>query len=97
MRNTYDGHGGYSAEHREEARQIAKEEIQKAIPQIQQEAYNQALSNLLAALKMDIETCVDIGFSTGEEIFHDRKTKEAILKNVYNMIVNNLEKSYTLN
>ena len=96
MRNTYDGHGGHAAEHREEMKQIAQEEIQKAIPQIQQEAYNQAVSNLLAALKMDIETCVDVGFSTGEEIFHDRKTKQAVLTNVYNMIVDNLQKSYVL-
>lgn len=89
-RDTHDGHGGRAEEHRAEMREIAQEDIQKAIPQIQQEAYNQAISNLLSSLKMDIETCVDIGFSTGEEIFHDKRTKQAILTSVYNMIVNNL-------
>ena len=55
-----------------------------------QEAYNQAVNNLLAALRVDIETCVEIGLSTGEEIFRDRRTKQAILTSVYNMIVDNL-------
>ena len=95
-RDTQDGHGGRAEEHRAEMREIAQEEIQKAIPQIQQEAYNQAISSLLDALKVDIETYVDIGFSTGEEIFHDKKTKQAIMKCIYDMIVDNLQKSYVL-
>ena len=33
-RNTQDGHGGRAEEHRAEMREIAQEEIQKAIPQI---------------------------------------------------------------
>ena len=94
--DTRDGHGGRAEEHRAEMREIAQEEIRKAVPQLQQEAYNQAVNDLLAALKMDIETCVDIAFNTGEEIFHDKKTKQAVLMNVYNMIVDNLQKSYVL-
>ena len=89
-RNTQDGHGGRAEEHRAEMREIALEEIQKAIPQIQQDAYNQAVSNLLAALKMDIETVVNIALDTGEEIFHDKRTKQALLQTLIKSVKQSL-------
>ena len=65
---TQDGHGGRAQEHREEMRQIAKEEIAKALPQIQRDAYIHALSDLQQALRADVTTIVDIALSTGENI-----------------------------
>lgn len=94
---TQDGHGGHAQEHREEMRQIAREEIAKAIPQIQQDAYARALSNLLDALKADITTIVDIQTSTGEEIFHDSKTKQAIMSSIYKSVLDNLGSQYMIN
>ena len=91
-----DGHGGHAFEHREEMRQIALEEIQKVIPQIQQDAYAQALNSLLSALKADITTVVDIAFNTGENIFHDARTKQAIMNSIYQIVVDNLKSEYTI-
>ncbi len=96
-RDTYDGHGGHAAEHHEEMRQIAQDEIRKAIPQIQKEAYNQAISDLLDALRADVTTIVDIQLDSGERIFHDSRTKQAIMNSVYNTIIKNLESHYGLN
>lgn len=93
---TQDGHGGHAREHREEMRQIAQEEIQKAIPDILQTAYAQALSDLLNALRADITTVVDIAMSTGEEIFHDSKTRHAIMNSIYNTVLEKLKTQYTI-
>ena len=49
-RGTQDGHGGRSAEHREEMRQIAKEVVQEIAPQIAAQIYNEALQRLVGAL-----------------------------------------------
>ena len=92
--DTQDGHGGHAEEHREEMRQITQQEIQKTIPQIQQEAYAQALNSILSSLQADINTIVDISFSTGEEIFHDSKTKQIVMKAIYKKVIENLNKTY---
>ena len=63
----------------------------KSIPEIQQTAYAQALSDLLNALRADITTVVDIALNTGEEIFHDSKTKQALMKSIYNTVLENLK------
>ena len=94
--NTRDGHGGRAEEHRAEMREIAREEIEKAIPQIYQDAYNQAVSDLLSALRADVTTIVDIGTDSGEEIFRDSRTKQAIMNSLYNSIISHLDKQYTL-
>ena len=95
-RDTQDGHGGHAQEHREEMRQIAQEEIEKVIPQIQQDAYAQAAKALLQALHADITTVVDIAFETGENIFHDARTKHAIMKSIYDLIEQNMQTEYTI-
>ncbi len=77
-------------------RQIAREEIAKAIPQIQQDAYAHALSDLLGALRADVTTVVDIAMNTGEEIFHDAKTKQALMNSIYKTILDNLGTQYTI-
>ena len=93
---TRDGHGGHAAEHREEMRQIAQEEIAKIIPQIQQDAYAQAVNALLQALQVDVTTVVDIALETGESIFHDAKTKHVIMKSIFETIKQNLQADYTI-
>ena len=77
-------------------RQIAQEEIAKAIPQIQQDAYRQAVNNLLQALKADITTVVDIALDTGENSFHDARTRQALMNALYDTIIKNLQTDYTL-
>ena len=93
---TRDGHGGHAAEHREEMRKIAQEEIQKVIPQLYQEAYMQASNSLLQALQADITTIVDISLETGENILHDSQTKHVIMKNIYEIIKQNLPPEFTI-
>ena len=77
-------------------RQIAKEEIAKALPQIQRDAYIHALSDLQQALRADVTTIVDIALSTGENIFHDARTQQALMKSIYDLIIKNLPTDYTL-
>lgn len=93
---TQDGHGGHAQEHSEEMRQIAQEEIKKAIPEIYRDAYAQAVNALLQALQADITTVVDIAFESGENIFHDSRTKHAIMKSIYETIKQNLQSDYPL-
>ena len=95
-RDTQDGHGGRAEEHRAEMREIAQEEIRKAIPDIQKEAYNYAMSDLLSALKADVTTVVNIQMDSGEEIFRDSKTKQVLFTAVYNTIISKLQKHYVL-
>ena len=94
--STQDGHGGHAREHHEEMRQIAKEEIAKAIPEIYKEAYAQAMNDLLQALRADITTVVDIALESGEDIFHDSKTRQALMNNLYDMVIKNMQKDYTI-
>ena len=93
---TQDGHGGHAFEHHEEMRQIAKEEIEKVIPQIYKEAYTQAINSLLQALRVDVTTVVDIALTTGEQIFHDARTRQALLKCMYETIISNLQTEFTI-
>ena len=95
-RDTQDGHGGHAREHHEEMRAIAQEEIKKAIPQIQEDAYNHAINNLLEALRADVNTVVDIQLSTGEHIFHDARTKQIIMRNIYDEIMKHLQTKYSI-
>ena len=82
-RNTQDGHGGRAREHHEEMRQIAQEEIRKVIPDIERQAYERAINDLLEALRADITTIVDIALESGESIFHDSRTRQALYNHVY--------------
>ena len=93
---TQDGHGGHAQEHYEEMRQIAQEEIAKVIPEIYKEAYEQAMNDLLQALRADITTVVDIALESGEDIFHDSKTRQALMNNLYDMVIKNMQKDYTI-
>lgn len=43
---------------------------------------------------MEITTAVNIAFDTGEEIFHDSRTKQAVMKAIYKQVIENLDKTY---
>ena len=85
-RGTQDGHGGKSAEHRAEFRQIAEEIAEKkvaaVIPQIYAAALQQARDDLLRALSFDVETVVSIAFQNGERIWRDSRTQKVIADNI---------------
>lgn len=93
---TRDGHGGQAQEHYEEMRQIVQEEIAKVIPEIYREAYAQAMNDLLQALRADITTIVDIALESGEDIFHDSKTRQALMNNLYETVIKNMQSEYTI-
>ena len=81
-RNTADGHGGHSAEHRAEmeqiAEQIAQRKIAEMIPEIQRAAYVSAYNNLIGALEFDITSAVSVAFENGAQIFYDSRTQKII-------------------
>jgi hypothetical protein len=77
-------------------RKIAQQEIQKAIPQLYHDAYNQALIDLLNALRADVSTVVDISLSTGEKIFHSEKVKQVLMNSLYNEIISRLDGKFTV-
>lgn len=89
-RNTADGHGGHSAEHRAEmeqiAEQIAQRKIAEMIPEIQRAAYVSAYNNLIGALEFDISSAVSIGLENCGTIFYDSKTQtilaEAVMREI---------------
>ena len=85
-RDTQDGHGGKSAEHRAEFRQIAEEiaeqKLAAVIPQICAAALQQARDDLLRALSFDVETVVSIAFQNGERIWRDSRTQKVIADNI---------------
>ena len=75
---TQDGHGGRSAEHREEMRQIAKEVVQELSPQIAAQIYNEALQRLVGALQYDIETIVSVSLEDAKNIFNSAQCRKII-------------------
>lgn len=75
---TQDGHGGRSAEHREEMRQIAKEVVQELAPQIAAQIYNEALQRLVGALQYDIETIVSVSLEDAKNIFNSAQCRKII-------------------
>ena len=95
-RSTQDGHGGHAREHHEEMRAIAQEEIRKAIPEIERHAYEKAINDLLEALRADVTAIVNIALETGENIFHDSRTRQALYNHVYNEIKKNLDRNYMI-
>ncbi len=93
-RNTQDGHGGHSLQHRQEMELIADAVVQKrmneALPEIKRAAVEQAYSDLLQALSFDVTSAVNIGFKNGESIFKDKKTQkivaDAVMREVYKQL-----------
>lgn len=81
-RNTQDGHGGHSAEHRAEmeqiAEQIAERKIAEMIPEIQKAAYVNAYNDIVGALDFDVTTAVSVAFENGAQIFYDSRTQKVI-------------------
>ena len=81
-RNTQDGHGGHSAEHRAEmeqiAERIAQQKIMEMIPEIQKAAYISAYNDIVSALSFDVTTAVSVAFENGAQIFYDSRTQKII-------------------
>ena len=84
---TQDGHGGRSAEHREEMRQIAKDAVYEYAPQIAAAIYNDALQRLVGAIQYDIETIVTVSMDDAGEIFNSKAYRriisDRIVKEIY--------------
>ncbi len=68
----------------------------KVIPEIYREAYAQAMNDLLQALRADITTVVDIALESGENIFHDARTRQALMNNLYETVIKNMHSEYTI-
>lgn len=49
-----------------------------------------AVNGLLSALKVDIESIVDIGFSNGKNIFYGKECQTAIMQAILKEIESNL-------
>ena len=75
---TQDGHGGRSAEHREEMRQIAVEVVKELAPQIAAQIYNESLQRLVGALQYDIETIVSVSLEDAKNIFNSAQCRRVI-------------------
>lgn len=84
--DTQDGHGGRAEQHHREMREEAVKAIRELVPKMIDELvppiaaaiYNEAITRLVGAITYDIETCVEVAFSTGEEIFSDKRVKQMI-------------------
>lgn len=85
-RNTQDGHGGHSAEHRAEmeeiAGRIAQQKIAEALPEIQRAAYISAYNDMVGALEFDVTSAVSIGLENCGTIFYDSKTQKVLAEAV---------------
>lgn len=101
-RNTQDGHGGMSEEHRAEmteiASHIAEQKIRELVPQIAREIYMKSLSDVLRGIKYDINTIVEFAFDDGREIFNSSKARKAVSDAIYREILKGLKnKEYEFN
>ena len=84
--STQDGHGGRAEQHHKEMREEAIKAIRELVPKMVDELvppiaaaiYNEAVTRLVGATTYDIEACVAVALSTGEEIFRDSKVKQMI-------------------
>lgn len=77
-RDTQDGHGGRAEEHHREMREIAEQAIKELVPEMAKQIYNESLTNLLGALRYDVETCVSVAVDSAEEIFRSSRLKHVI-------------------
>ena len=91
-------HGGHEQEHKEEIERITNEIIDKKVSEILDEVisntYYQALNDLLSALKVDINSIVEVAFSNAAEIFYGEKCQSSIKNALYNEVVKNLKTDY---
>lgn len=98
--STQDGHGGRAEQHhkemREEAitaiRELVPRMIEELVPPIAAAIYNEAVTRLVGATTYDIEACVSVALSTGEEIFRDSKVKQMISDRIMKEIKAQLDK-----
>ena len=93
-------HGNHGAEHKREFEQVANDifdkKLQAILPEIEQSAYNRALTDFLSALKIDITSIVTVGMTNGREIFYGEKCQTAIMNAVMNEVRSALNGTYTI-
>lgn len=77
-RGSQDGHGGHSAQHRQEMMEIAKAAVYEYAPQIAAAIYNDALQRLIGAMEYDIETIVTVSMEDVGEIFSSSRCRKVI-------------------
>ena len=88
---TQDGHGGHSAEHREEMRQIAMEVVKELAPQIAAQIYNESLQRLVGALQYDIETIVSVSLEDAGELIRSKKFSKVISDKIVKSLKANIK------
>ena len=77
-RGSQDGHGGHSAQHRQEMMEIAKAAVCEYAPEIAASIYNSAIERLVGALQYDIDTIVSVSLQDVGEIFNSNKCRQII-------------------
>lgn len=82
---TKDGHGGKAEEHRTEMEEVARkvfaeeyERRKEEFYQMQCQAYEQALTDVLGALEYDVHSVTKIGIEGCREIFEGEKAQRFI-------------------
>ena len=90
-RGAQDGHGGRSAEHREEMYAIAEEMVNKLAPQIAAEIYNESLQRLVGALQYDIETIVSVSLEDAKNIFNSSQCRKIISDRIMKELMSRLD------
>ena len=89
--NTRDGHGGRSAEHKEEMRQIAMQVVKELAPQIAAQVYNESLRRLVGALQYDIETIVSVSLEDAKNIFNSSQCRRVISDRIMKELMSKLD------
>lgn len=92
-----DGHGGKAEEHRAEMEEIARkvfaeeyERRKEKIYQMQCQAYEQAIYDILGALEYDIHSVTKIGIEGCREIFEGEKAQKYISDHIVREIKKHL-------
>ena len=90
-RRTQDGHGGRSAEHREEMRQIAEAAIKELVPNMAMQIYADTIQDMLNALRYDIETIVNISFDDAHDIFTSKRVRKYVSDKITREVIEHID------
>ena len=89
--HTQDGHGGRSAAHREEMRQIAESAIKELVPDMAIQIYADTVQDILNALQYDIETIVNISFDDAQDIITSKKARKYVSDRIMREVIKHVE------
>lgn len=73
---TRDGHGGMATEHRAEMAEIATELINCLVPPICAKIYNQAVQDLIGAIRYDMETTLELSVKDMNDMLEATATRQ---------------------